>query len=474
MKKGLILIAMFVAFTMVAGVAMAEVQSIKVGGDIMMYGICRDNWAMRDYGDPSEPNLVQDNRENMMSTVRLRVDADLTDNVSAVVRLINERVWGEDEAASDTQIDLDLAYVTLKEFLYAPLTLVLGRQELHYGNDMIVGDPDTNQMENLGSVTIANRDLSARKSFDALKGILSYDPWTIDLIYAKVDENQVFESDDSSLYGLNVAYDFGTYNSMMEAYAWYYDREKATYDGGTFGNRTIKDDVLTFGTRGEIEPIENLVVMGEVAMQVGHYGGQWNSQGVTLGAIDTGITNIGGTWDEGGKRRAWACQMGAMYTLAEKKYTPKLEAWYTYYSGDEANRTGGTYTGWDPMFENQAGGTIYNDLFAASNCHILTPALTINPIEDVVVKGSVSMLWLDEDLGTTLYRRLTDQGNFMTSQTEGGENYLGTEVDCVVTYDYTEDVQFGLNSGIFIPGAVFGTANDDAATQIIGSMKVTF
>ena len=42
------------------------------------------------------------------------------------------------------EIALDLANVRLKEFLYAPLDLTIGRQELHYGNDFIMGDPDTN------------------------------------------------------------------------------------------------------------------------------------------------------------------------------------------------------------------------------------------------------------------------------------------------------------------------------------------
>jgi len=50
---------------------------------------------------------------------------------------------------------------------------------------------------------------------------------------------------------------------------------------------------------------------------------------------------------------------------------------------------------------------------------------------------------------------------------------LGNEVDLGVTYDYTEDVQFTLSGGAFMPGASFNE-NKETAKQLIGSMKVTF
>ena len=73
-----------------------------------------------------------DHRINVgLSQVRVRVDADLTDNIAATVRLLNERVWGEEgQAGDETDIDLDLAYVAVKEFLYSPLSLIVGRREI--------------------------------------------------------------------------------------------------------------------------------------------------------------------------------------------------------------------------------------------------------------------------------------------------------------------------------------------------------
>ncbi|MCK4326390.1 hypothetical protein KAW55_06505, partial [bacterium] len=63
---------------------------------------------------------------------------------------------------------------------------------------------------------------------------------------------------------------------------------------------------------------------------------------------------------------------------------------------------------------------------------------------------------------------------------------LGDELDITLTYDYTEDVQFGLCAAWFNPGGWFDdlqqggndlTANanrDETATQIVGSVKVSF
>jgi hypothetical protein len=59
--------------------------------------------------------------------------------------------------------------------------------------------------------------------------------------------------------------------------------------------------------------------------------------------------------------------------------------------------------------------------------------------------------------------------------------HLGQEIDAKLTYDYTEDVQFGLLAGVFLPGAAFVDREDrttstgkSPASEVIGSMKVTF
>ncbi len=54
-----------------------------------------------------------------------------------------------------------------------------------------------------------------------------------------------------------------------------------------------------------------------------------------------------------------------------------------------------------------------------------------------------------------------------------GKNHLGDALDLTATYDYTEDVQFGLTAGWFIPGQAFAIDKRDA-TQLIASMNVLY
>jgi hypothetical protein len=54
------------------------------------------------------------------------------------------------------------------------------------------------------------------------------------------------------------------------------------------------------------------------------------------------------------------------------------------------------------------------------------------------------------------------------------EEDIGNEVDATLTYDYTEDVQFGANFGWFLPGDLFTGANDQVATQAILHGNVNF
>jgi hypothetical protein len=50
---------------------------------------------------------------------------------------------------------------------------------------------------------------------------------------------------------------------------------------------------------------------------------------------------------------------------------------------------------------------------------------------------------------------------------------VGNEVDLSLIYDYTEDVQLGLSLGYLDAGKAIASPREDA-TQVIGSMKVTF
>lgn len=475
MVKRLMLILTFALVVGLALPAFAEVQNIKVSGDILLRGVSRDTM---DFAQGAENNL-DDSIAATLSTVRLRVDADLTENVQAVVRLINERVWSSSveetstASAQDAEIELDLGYITLKEFLYSPLTLILGRQPLRYGAGFVVGDPDTNQFSEYNHYdgtqmdTIVPEDLSSLKAFDAVRAILDYSPLVVDLIWAKIDEARVLgttsapENDDVDLYGVNLAYDWGTSKNLMsEGYLFVKD---VSTDGGIGGATTAavtnesNDRVITYGLRASLNPIERLYLSGELAFQAG-------DKFVTAG-IDSR------------KRDAMAFQIISEYAL-DLKYDPVLSVLFTHYSGEESTNTlipfraEEGWGAWDPMFEDQAGGKVYNALFSATNSNILEGKVRLTPLEDLTLSLEWAGLWLDKEFPEDTVS--WDPNDYVSSyKIFPGEDDLGQEVDVVLTYDYTEDVQLGLNCGVFMPGALFRQDHDNAS-QIIGSVKVAF
>ena len=71
--------------------------------------------------------------------------------------------------------------------------------------------------------------------------------------------------------------------------------------------------------------------------------------------------------------------------------------------------------------------------------------------------------WLVED-----WAENTDVVNENTNRN------IGDEVDLQLTWDYTEDVQFGLLTGWFFPGDHFASGTDDVATDIVGTVKLSF
>ncbi|MFH0738448.1 MAG: alginate export family protein [Candidatus Omnitrophota bacterium] len=461
MKKRLILILALTFVAAFAFAAYAEVQNVKVSGDITVLGLSRQLSLL--------PTIAQVRNEEsaMASIARVRIDADLTDNVMTTVRLINERYWGNEtnntNDNANTDIQLDLAYVTLKEFLYSPLSLTIGRQELHFGNDMIVGDPDTNNAASTASNFSANnrdRDLSARKAFDAIRATLNYDPLVIDAIAAKITDTNLSTQDDRDLYGINANYKLGgKYDTVLEGY--WFERRSGRRNALATTILTPKkvDRTDTIGARISLAPIESLKLDAEAAYQFGKY-----------------IPDTVGQDMHTVQRKAWAIETSATMDFKKAKYTPSLKMLYAYFSGDHRFGTYdtdmGAYKGWDPMFENQTTGHIFNALFNQTNAHVLGGAISMKPVEDITLKGEFyGYWWAQAPQDGTLVNTARDTATNLNLRQRRD---IGQELDLTAIYDYTEDVQFSLMSGTFFPGGTFAKDNNSMASEVIGSMKVTF
>ena len=190
-------------------ISWAGVQNLKVSGSIRSTYIHRENF---DLGLSTTADEIQD---VFITNTHMRFDADLTDNISATLDLLNERAWGVDTDTTgvSTDLDINLAYVTLREMLYSPLTLVVGRQILKYGNEFIIGESkETIAFGYASNISQIAFDQSDMKSFDAVRFIFDYEPLTFDVFYAKLDSRTnafaAEDQDEVDLYGIYGVYDF--------------------------------------------------------------------------------------------------------------------------------------------------------------------------------------------------------------------------------------------------------------------------
>lgn len=454
---------LFWTLALVAALALpayAEVQNVKVSGDIRTYGVYRDDFDLREATGIGTDSFDDD--EDWISTIaRLRVDADLTDNVSATIRLLNEREWGlEDDAQSedgDSRVAIDLANVTLKEFLYSPLTTTIGRQELRYGNALVVGDVDGNASTRQTGIA---QEFSKRKAFDAVRAVLDFDPIVVDIFHSVIDETGAGTggadgSEDWTLTGVDVAYAIGEYDANLAGY-WVLSHnasEAASPTPPQLGGAWTTDTnhgraVHTIGVRGNISPTAALDLGAEIAFQTGDYS----------------LTR---------DQASSAAQVNASYTF-DAALKPVVRGAYAFFSGEEAGNAGDQES-WLASFEDQTWGIIADRMqlttvsggtpqSASTNMHIINLGASVEPLDDVTLSIDYYNYTLVEENETSA----------ATSAVYTTDDEYGDEVDFAVRYDYTEDVTFDGTFAFFSPGNAWEADAQDTAVQATGGVTVAF
>ena len=528
---------LFVAAIVVAIAAptFAAVQNIKVSGSIEERAIYLDNFDLRNKTLESTnrriPNLLPNGSGNsinadqetfILQTVKVGVDSDLTDNVSASVVLDNQTKWGQTFTAG---VNVNKAFITLKEFFYQPLTVRVGRQDLKFGQGFVIGpgiyrntnatfvQPTETASDRVNVIGVpANVALypisgplglqySIETYYDAIRATLDLDPWTVDAIYSKIMSTNT-ANDDEELAGVNVAYKFDQYSAKAEAYYFFKIDPNLNSDMGLIdpvhyfniggvanldftvpgvGARNYEEEQThVFGLRGDIIPVENLMLTGEGAVQ-------WGSLDDNMGLWNR--TTNGSSLDR--KKLAWAITAYGNYLWKDVSYKPNLGLGVEYLSGEE-NGNGGRWNAWDPMFRGNSlsmirgyqagqqgvlnrpqGGNIYetvdpNDPSGSTDAITLYVDGGLKPMDDLSLKARYLHFWsaVSGSIGTT-----------------GGNNRnrnIGDEVDTTLVYDYTEDVQFDLTGGVFIPGSFYDDNSDTLtnsttpAVIVTGGVKVAF
>lgn len=327
----------------------AELTSVEVGGSLRIRG---DMVDMEDSGDLSW----------VTQRTTLNVKAQFTDDVNAFIEVDTFDVWGADfrsfyptgvdMAAPGGDVNMYQAYIEAKDMYDTALSLRVGRQELVFGSQWLLGRNDANAM-------------FTGLSYDALRLTYGTDTFTLDAFWAKLAEGGIadeFGDNDVDLYGIYGSY-LAVENWVFDGY-WLFVRE----DGVGTGGFATDSDLHTIGARGA-------GVCGAFDFEL-------------EAAFQFGDVDSGPDWD------GWAANFVGGYTF-DVSYQPRLFLGAAFFEGGD-----GTDNGFNRLFSNYeyVAGVTTTEL---SNAWLVDIGIMLHPTESTMVMGQLTYLEADEVMSGT-------------------------------------------------------------------------
>jgi hypothetical protein len=384
-----------------------------IGGQIRLRGEVREYFAAPGVPGAVDFRATGGNSDNTFLMMREKIHIGYTPTpwASAFVEGRDTRVWNDDRRPRpdlDT-FDLQQAYVTLGNAKEFPLTAKVGRQELSYGDERLIGSFD---WTNVGRV------------FDAAKLRLEGSSGWVDGFVSRV----VIPDDNN----FNIANDYdwfsGVYASTktiipkQETQVYFLARNTGSGSPTTIGaglpaslTGASPRDIYTIGLRVKSLPgaYGNWDYDAELAGQFGRY-----KTAVVATALD---------------QEAFAAHIAGGYTWNDASIKPRLGLEYNYSSGD-GNPTDGKHETFENLFPTNHKFYGYMDFFSWQNTHNARLAASIKPMKQLTITGDYHAFWL-ADTHDSFY-----QANG-APRSAGGyginsafSSYAGSEVDLVANY----------------------------------------
>jgi hypothetical protein len=466
----------------------ADVQNIRLSGDIRIRGYFLDSTGLQDPTDPTTGQF-KGNESFIAQRTRVSCEADLEDHVLVVVTLRAEGTWGANDEQqtldnngdtangatagaglpNGSRIDrgwgvgIDEAYVQFNEIFYTPATLKLGRQFLQYGRGLILSS------------------VEQEYNYDAARLVLDYYPLTIDIVGAELVNNQSFGGNPSHLGANDLLFVNARYELSdsaikdVEAYFGWVSQSHSGNDlaAGTSGPGTgpfstsrvpptsAASSPMIIGMRTDINPLDALQTWVEGVYE---FGADGTAVGNTLSA---GLLNVGGR-----------------YTLKDVQWVPVLNANYIFATGggkgqDASSGIVGSsqFRSW---FDYADGYNGYLFEPALSDIHIFNLGASVKPYENTTLavqtyyylkadKGGIAGSNANVDWGGPSWASLTSG--------TGNDRELGWEIDGILGYDYSKDVRAQLVYGAFLPEHAYWNASTPvkrAAEEVRAELNVKF
>lgn len=322
-------------------------------------------------------------------------------------------VYEGDGPESDV-IDLHQAYVTVGNHREFPVSLKLGRQELLYGEERIIGPFGWN---NIGRV------------FDGAKVRWQTEYFAADFFGVKhvIPEDGKFnEHNEDELFSGIYATTGKVPKHSLEAY---------------FLSRNVGAGAISAATRPQFpQPsARDIYMLGfRLKSKPGAFG-PWDYTVEALGQLGNFRDQRLGATSARQDHEAYFYSIQGGYTFVDSFATPRLGLEYTHGSGD-SNPTDGKHETFDNLFPTNHKFYGYMDVVGPQNLHNIRGILQGKAHPQVSVALEGHLFWLDET-GDNLYNKASvPRGGVGTTPGAGyGINpsynsFVGSEVDLVVGY----------------------------------------
>ena len=374
--------------------------------------------------DFSEKNALN---SIVLQRIRLNARLRLNERVTGLVQLQDSRFWGQEvsTASNESNVDLHQAYLQVDRFLAAPVSLRVGRQELVYGNERLVGAFGWN---NVG------------RSFDGVK--LSYaaaqSSW--DFLYSRVSDRRNAGRGNGSqdLIGLYGRVGKSGARVGLEPYALYL-RDGQENRGERAPARPEPVRILTLGFRHFAQFPDGFGYDFENAYQVGQNG------------PDT--------------HRAAAIAAVARYRSAGR-FSPEVGFEYDFATGDDdpLNGRSGEFNNLFPTNHAHYG---YADYMGWRNMQDFKPYFSFQPLASIRTELSYHRFLLAEEKGAW-----KSAGGKVLGFDPAGRlgTDVGHEIDLTITFPLYEQVRMLGGYSVFIPGR-FARATQGPRTSQFGYLQ---
>lgn len=522
-------LALLVACT---GTALAELQNVQVGGEIRIRGNYITNGLVRNtllgipevrwpaafltgraIGGPGaaggynglgvvSPVKWYDSNGGNFGFVehrtRLNLKADFTGNVNAFIELDSYDIWGEDfrsdyvtggDFAPNTSEDVEIyqLYVEAENMFDLPLRLRLGRQELSFGSEWLVGPKEFVYF-------------FYGRSFDAARLTYKTDSFSVDAFAAELAEGGPFEEDEDvwfyGLYSTCTAVENHTFDLY---WFWVRDARSVSDTNLTWFGEWMEDvfgvddydptNLHTVGFRAA-----GLVGAFDYEAELAYQFGDADQVGTTFKPFLYG--------DDEAEFDAWGGHFDIGYTF-DVPWMPRPFIGGAYFGGEDNRDI--SFWDWLNPFDRPEASVSFNRLFSnamycgaidafndLSNCWLARVGVVAHPTEslDVILAATYFEILepFDAPVHFTIGRYRVPIAPMLSFWTQENSDELGWDTSLFIVYHYSEDVTvrlqysrfwvgdgaaegaFTYNNGLIFNGGV----DDKDADFIAAEMSVKF